>query len=153
MITKSMRYHLLSRQCRHCIALSAQQQLLDAMANRAVKVWAIQKADVTSFSTLCQRVCFLKQPRPWGMCFYQTGPGFFPVRCKVLACFPLERSKVLVAAKGRLREIGSSLSSQVNRVWCVGRSLIDFFPLFSREHCHSYMDKSRGIKTELNGPG
>lgn len=87
------------------------------------------------------------------MFFYQMGPRFSPVHCKVLTCFLLERSKVLVAAKGRLSEICSSLSSQVNRVWFVGRSVIDFFPLFSREHCHSYTDKSQGIKTALNGPG
>ena len=59
---------------------------------------------------------------------------------------------MLVTAKGSLREMGSSLSSQVNRVWLVGRSAIDF-PLFSGERCHGYMDKSRGIKPELNGPG
>lgn len=67
-----------------------------------------------------------------------------------------EKSRVR-GAKGRLREMCSSLSSQVNRVWFVGRSVIDFFffLLFSREHCLSHMDESQGEKkkTELNGPG
>lgn len=110
-----------------------------------MKVSAIQKTDMASFSHIV----------PESMCPKETktlGNAKSPPYCKVLACFLLERSKVLVAAKGRLKEMCSSLSSQVNRVWLVGRSGIDF-SLFSREHCHSYMDKSRGIKTELNGPG
>lgn len=49
-----------------------------------------------------------------------------PPYCKVLACFLLERSKVLASAKGRLKEIYASLSSQANWVRLVGRSVVDF---------------------------
>lgn len=87
-------------------------------------------------------MCALKQPGPEGA---QRGHGL-----QSPGTFPFGDDAV-VTARGD-GEICASLSSQVDRVWLVGRSVIDV-PVLSRERCHSYMDKSREIKTELNGPG